>query len=79
MTFKVMLEFNFYVYDLQGRLCKGTAPAIRVKAPFSSPEVPSPATVRPRIKNVDEVETAQSKEPISKIATNNRNVRFALR
>lgn len=57
----------------------GTAPAMRVRAPFSRPAVPIPATVRPRIKNVEEVETAQSKEPISKMATKNRNVLFALR
>jgi hypothetical protein len=50
-----------------------------VKAPFSRPAVPSPATVRPRIKNIDEVATPQSREPISKMATKNKNVRFALR
>jgi hypothetical protein len=50
-----------------------------VKAPFSRPELPIPATARPRIKNVEEVATAQSKEPISKMATKNRNVCFALR
>jgi len=52
---------------------------MRVNAPFSNPELPSPATVRPRMKNIDEVETAQSKEPISKMVTKNRNVCFALR
>ena len=52
---------------------------MRVKAPFSRPEVPSPAMVRPKMKNVDEVETAQSKEPISKMTTKNKKVRFALR
>lgn len=52
---------------------------MRVKAPFSKPELPIPATVRPRMKNIDEVETAQSKEPISKMMTKNRNVCFALR
>lgn len=31
------------------------------------------------MKNMDEVETAQSREPISKMAKKNRNVFFALR
>lgn len=31
------------------------------------------------MKNMDEVETAQSKEPISKMSEKNRNVCFALR
>lgn len=52
---------------------------MRVKAPFSKPELPSPATVRPRMKNTDEVDTAQNKEPISKMKKKNRNVCFALR
>jgi hypothetical protein len=50
-----------------------------VNAPFSKPEVPSPATVRPIMKKVDEVATPQSKEPTSKMATKTRNVRLALR
>jgi hypothetical protein len=50
-----------------------------VRAPFSKPELPIPATVRPRMKNIDEVETAQSKEPISKMMTKSRNVSFTLR
>lgn len=35
--------------------------------------------VRPRMKNMDDVETAQSKEPISKMKTKKRNVYFTLR
>lgn len=67
------------ICDLQARLCRGTAPAMRVKAPFSKPELPIPATARPMMKNVDEVETAQSKDPSSKMLAKNRNVFFALR
>lgn len=74
-----MMVFSYAACDLQGRLLRGTAPATRVKAPFSKPELPSPATVRPKMKNIDDVETAQSKEPISKIMVKNKNVCFALR
>lgn len=72
-------RLSYAVCDLQGLLFRGTAPAMRVKAPFSKPELPSPATVRPKMKNNEEVETAQSREPISKIMEKNKNVFFALR
>lgn len=65
--------------NLQGRLFRGTAPATRVKAPFSKPELPRPATVRPRMKNIEDVDTAQSKEPMLKMMEKNRKVFFALR
>lgn len=66
-------------WDLHGRFFRGTAPATRVKAPFSKPELPTPATVRPRMKNMDEVDTAHSNDPIWKMAEKNINVCFALR
>jgi hypothetical protein len=50
-----------------------------VKAPFSKPELPIPATVRPRMKKMDVVDTAHNNEPISKMNAKNMNVRFTLR
>jgi hypothetical protein len=54
----------------------GTHPAIIVKAPFSIPEVPMPATARPTMNIVEEVDKAQINEPNSKRVKKAMNVHY---
>lgn len=56
-----------------GRLCNGTDADVMVRPPFMSPEPPMPATALPTISILDEVATAQRREPNSKMAKYVRN------
>jgi hypothetical protein len=52
----------------------GDTAAMIVNPPLNSPEPPIPATARPIINAVDEGAVAQTREPISKIATKMKKV-----
>lgn len=45
-----------------------------VNPPLKSPDPPMPATARPMTRAVEDGATAQSKEPISNMKTNMKNV-----
>lgn len=59
---------------IPGDLCRGTEDAMMVKAPFSKPEAPMPATARAIINIFEDVATAQRREPSSKMEKKTRNV-----
>jgi hypothetical protein len=54
--------------EIPGLLVMGTQAAIMENPPFWMPEHPIPATARPTISILDEVATAQSRDPSSKMA-----------
>ena len=47
-----------------------------INAPFSIPELPAPATIRPPISVPEVLARAQIKEPTSKTKKNPRNVHY---
>ena len=57
-----------------GLFAIGTHPAIMVKAPFSIPDDPIPATARPTINIFEELDTPQINEPNSKMVKNDIKV-----
>ena len=61
---------------LQGLLCKGIQALIMLIAPFTSPELPKPATALPMIKTFEEGATPHMSEPHSNKKRKARNVYF---
>ena len=61
-----------------GLLLIGDTSAMMVRAPFMTPDPPSPWTVRPMMSIVDEAARAQIRDPASKTETNPMKSHFGL-
>lgn len=55
-------------------LCRGTALAMMVRAPFIKPDMPSPATTLPTINIIDEAAAPHIRDPASNTAKKVRKV-----
>lgn len=63
---------------LRGRLSRGAAAAMMVRKPMIRPDPPAPAIARPMMNIVDVLASAQTKEPISKMAKPSKKVYWGI-
>lgn len=64
--------------NIRGDLCSGTTDDTMVRAPFSNPEDPIPATARAMINILEELAIPHSSDPSSKMKKNTIKVHYIM-